>query len=245
MGHDTVTTIASGATAVRPTVLDKPNVNQAFAAMYREDAIMGALFNDYIAARSSVVSAIEHADPEMRAANNGAPSPYALVSDAARLGTLMRRDPRVQLGFLAVSGWDTHASQGGVKGQLADRLSPFAQGLASLAHGLGETYNDTVIVVVSEFGRTVAQNGNEGTDHGYGNVMWLMGGTVAGGQVHGDWPGLDDSELHEGRDLNVTTDYRTVLAHVCERHLKLPDSELATVFPTLPKQHQKRALVKG
>jgi uncharacterized protein (DUF1501 family) len=244
MGRNRVTTIASGATAVRPTVLDEASVNRAFAAVYRDDATMGPLFKDYLTARSDVVAAIEHVDPEMTAANNGAPSSYAFVADAARLGTLMRRDSRVQLGFLAVSGWDTHANQGGVKGQLADLLGPFAQGLASLARSLGPVYSDTAIVVISEFGRTVAQNGNAGTDHGHGNVMWLMGGPVAGGKVHGDWPGLDDNALHEGRDLNVTTDYRTVLAQICERHLRLPDTELSTVFPTMPSQRLGSLIVK-
>jgi uncharacterized protein (DUF1501 family) len=245
MGHNRVTTIASGATAVRPTVLDRPNVNQAFTAVYRDDATMGPLFKNYLAARSDVVAAIEHADPEMAAANNGAPSSYAFASDAARLGALMRRDPRVQLGFLAVSGWDTHANQGGAKGQLAGLLDPFAQGLASLAHSLGPAYGDTVVVVISEFGRTVAQNGNAGTDHGHGNVMWLMGGPVAGGRVHGEWPGLDDGALHEGRDLNVTTDFRTVLAQICERHLRLPDTELSTIFPAMPRQQLGSLIVKA
>jgi uncharacterized protein (DUF1501 family) len=244
MGRNRVTTIASGATAVRPTVLDEPSVNRAFAAVYGEDATMGPLFKEYLAARSDVVAAIEHVDPEMTAANNGAPSSYAFVGDAARLGTLMRRDSRVQLGFLAVSGWDTHANQGGAKGQLAGLLGPFAQGLASLARSLGPIYSDTTIVVISEFGRTVAQNGNAGTDHGHGNVMWVMGGPVAGGKVHGDWPGLDDNALHEGRDLSVTTDYRTVLAQICERHLRLPDTEPSTVFPTRPSQRLGSLVVK-
>ncbi len=121
----------------------------------------------------------------MMAANNGAPPSYAFASDAARLGTLMRRDLRVQLGFLAVSGWDTHANQGGVNGQLAGLLSPFAEGMAALARSLGPAYAETTVVVFPEFGRTVAQNGNGGTDHGHGNVMWLMGGSVAGGKIHG------------------------------------------------------------
>jgi Protein of unknown function (DUF1501) len=105
----------------------------------------------------------------------------------SRLGTLMRRDPRVQL----VSGWDTHANEGGAKGQLANLLAPLAQGMAALAQSLGPAYADTAIVVVSEFGRTVAQNGNGGTDHGHGNIVWLTGGNTADGKVHGDWPGLE------------------------------------------------------
>jgi uncharacterized protein (DUF1501 family) len=244
-GHNKVTTIGSGATAVRPTVLDRPSVSEAFEKIYGGDSSMGPMFANYVAARSDVVAAIKNADPEMVAANNGAPSSYAFVGDAARLGTLMRRDPRVQLGFLAVSGWDTHASQGGVGGQLAGLLSPFAEGMATLARSLGPAYAETTIVVLSEFGRTVAQNGNGGTDHGHGNVIWLMGGPVVGGKVHGEWPGLDDAALHEGRDLAVATDYRTVLAQVCERHLQLSDTDLSSVFPEMPKQAKPMQLIKA
>jgi uncharacterized protein (DUF1501 family) len=244
-GHNKVTTIASGNTALRPTALDKPNVSQAFEALYSADPRMGPMFADYVAARSDVAAAIDHADPEMLAANNGAPSSYAFTGDAARLGTLMRRDPRVQLGFLAVSGWDTHASQGGASGQLAGLLSLFAEGMSTLARSLGPTYAETTIVVLSEFGRTVAQNGNGGTDHGHGNVLWLMGGPVIGGKVHGEWPGLDDAALYEARDLAVATDYRTVLAQVCERHLQLPDADLSNVFPEMPKQATPIQLIKA
>jgi uncharacterized protein (DUF1501 family) len=236
LGSNRVTTIASGATASQASVLDRPEVNQAYGSVYRGDAKMGAAFTDYVAARGDVVAAINAADPEMQAANNGAPPSYAFAGDAGRLATLMRRDPRVRLGFLAVSGWDTHANEGGAKGQLANLLTPFAQGLVALVRNLGAAYNETTIVVVSEFGRTVAQNGNGGTDHGYGNVMWLLGGNVAGGKVHGAWPGLDDGALFQGRDVTVTTDYRTVFAQVCERHLQLPDAKLAEVFPAMPRQ---------
>jgi uncharacterized protein (DUF1501 family) len=244
-GHNKVTTIASGATAVRPTVLDRPSVSKAFESIYSGDPAMGPMFANYLAARSDVVAAINHADPEMMAANNGAPSSYAFSGDAARLGTLMRRDPRVQLGFLAVSGWDTHANQGGVSGQLAGLLSSFAEGMSTLVRSLGPAYAETTIVVLSEFGRTLAQNGNGGTDHGHGNLMWLMGGPVAGGKVHGEWPGLDDAALHEGRDLAVATDYRTVLGQLCERHLGLSDVDLSEVFPNMPKPARSIELIKG
>jgi uncharacterized protein (DUF1501 family) len=206
-GRNSVATIASGATAERPTVLDRPNVRRAFEAIYNEAIYndvprMGSMFANYVAARTNVVAAIEQADPEMLAANNRAPSTYAFANDAARLGALMRRDTRVQLGFLAVSGWDTHANQGGASGgQLAGLLSPFANGMSALARSLGPLYADTMIAMISEFGRTVAQNGNAGTDHGHGNLIWLMGGSVVGGKVHGEWPGLDDAALYEGRDL--------------------------------------------
>ena len=244
-GHNEVTTIASGATAARPTVLDRPSVSKAFEAIYKADPAMGPMFANYLAARSDVLTAIEHADPEMMAANNGAPSSYAFAGDAARLGTLMRQDPRVQLGFLAVSGWDTHANQGNVRGQLASLLSPFANGMAALARSLGSAYAETVVVVLSEFGRTLAENGNAGTDHGYGNVVWLMGGPVTGGKVHGEWSGLDDAALHERRDLPITTDYRTVLAQVCQRHLRLSDADLSSVFPQMPKQAASIGLIRA
>ena len=189
-GRNSVATIASGATAARPTILDRQNVRNAFEAIYSDDPRMGSMFANYVAARTEVVAAIQQADPEMMAADDGALSAYAFAGDAARLGALMRRDLRVQLGFLAVSGWDTHANQGGVSGQLADLLSRFAKGMSALARSLGPAYAETTIVVISEFGRTVAQNGNAGTDHGHGNLMWLMGGPIAGAKVHGEWPGL-------------------------------------------------------
>ncbi|HEY1887809.1 MAG TPA: DUF1501 domain-containing protein, partial [Roseiarcus sp.] len=136
-GHNKVATIASGATALRPTALDRPNVSKAFKALYSGDPAMGPMFANYLAARSDVVAAIDHIDPETMAANNGAPPSYAFASDAARVGALMRQDSRVQLGFLAVSGWDTHANQGAASGQLASLLSPFAQGMSALARSLG------------------------------------------------------------------------------------------------------------
>jgi uncharacterized protein (DUF1501 family) len=95
-------------------------------------------------------------------------------------------------------------------------------------------FDDTTIVVMSEFGRTARENGNRGTDHGHGNVMWVLGGGVSGGKVLGEWKGLQGDALNEGRDLPVTTDFRSVLAHIAERHLRLPDQQLARIFPRLP-----------
>ena len=108
------------------------------------------------------------------------------------------------------------------------------EGLAAFAKGLGQDWDDTVVAVISEFGRTVHENGNAGTDHGHGNVVWVLGGTVHGGRVYGDWPGLAKAQLYQGRDLAVTTDYRTIFAAVLERHLGLADDQLAQIFPDLP-----------
>jgi uncharacterized protein (DUF1501 family) len=161
----------------------------------------------------------------------GAVALSGLAADAARLGRLMRKEPELRAAFLSVGGWDTHVAQGAARGQLANRLQALAGGLDALATGLGERFDDTVILVMSEFGRTVRQNGTRGTDHGHGNVMWLMGGGVRGGRVHGQWPGLDASALHEGRDLAITTDFRQVIAAILERHLGLSDAGLARVLP--------------
>ncbi|MES1162642.1 MAG: DUF1501 domain-containing protein, partial [Rhizobacter sp.] len=235
-GRNPVVNVPLGAAAGRPTLLDRPQIAGAFDALYNGDDAMSRAYRQSQAAHRDVMASMNKDDRqslerEMQAASNGAPLPNGFPDNAARLATLMRNDPRVQLAFMDLGGWDTHANQGAASGQLANRLGPLGQGLSALATRLGPVWNDTVVVVMSEFGRTVRQNGNGGTDHGHGNVMWLLGGRVAGGKVHGRWPGLDERALHEGRDLAVTTDFRQVLADLSERHLRLPDARLAEVFP--------------
>jgi uncharacterized protein (DUF1501 family) len=149
------------------------------------------------------------------------------------------------VGFLSVGGWDTHTQQGAAQGQLANRMRVLAGGLDGLARGLDDRFSDTVILVMSEFGRTVRQNGTRGTDHGHGNVMWLLGGPVRGARVHGQWPGLEGSALHEGRDLAVTTDFRQVIASVLTRHLQLDDRALTQVLPDGAGQSARLDLLKG
>ena len=231
-----VASMAEGQNATRPTVLDQPRVADAFAKLYDGDDAASRTYRESLAARREVLSSLDPSanEKEQMAANNGAPLPNGFPDDAARLARLMRNDPNVQLAFVALGGWDTHAGQGNARGQLANRLSPLGQGLAVLADRLGPVFDDTVIVVMSEFGRTAHENGNRGTDHGHGNVMWVMGGPVAGGKVHGRWPGIDESSLHESRDLAITTDFRSVVADVAERHLQLPDAQLDQLFPARP-----------
>jgi uncharacterized protein (DUF1501 family) len=234
-GPNPVANIANGAGATKPTLLDRPQVSKAFDALYGGDDAMSRAYRESQQSRAEVNDAMSPAamDHEQMVANNGAPLPNGFPDDASRLATLMRRDPNVQIAFLALGGWDTHVNQGGAKGQLANRLQPLGQGLAELATRLGPTFDDTTILVISEFGRTVRQNGTGGTDHGHGNVMWALGGNIAGGKVYGRWPGIDASSLNEGRDLAVTTDFRQVLAGVCAHNLGLPDNRLAAVFPGL------------
>ncbi len=235
-GRNPVANIASGNAATRPTVLDRPAVKTAFDQLYASDDKTARAYHASQQAHQDVMTALDGGGDglqsrEMMAANNGAPLPNGFPDDAARLARLMRNDARVQMAFLALGGWDTHANQGNARGQLANRLAPLGQGLAALAEGLGPVFNDTAILVMSEFGRTVRQNGNGGTDHGHGNVMWVLGGQVAGGKVHGAWPGLEASALYEGRDVAITTDFRQVLAGVLERHMLLSDTQLADVLP--------------
>ena len=232
-GPVAVANIANGARATQPTQLDKPQVGQAFDTLYGGDDAMSRAYRESRQSHAEVADAMSPtaSEHEQMAANNGAPLPNGFPDDAARLATLMRRDANVQIAFLALGGWDTHVNQGGAKGQLAGRLQPLGQGLAELATRLGPAFDDTTILVISEFGRTVRQNGTGGTDHGHGNVMWALGGNIAGGKVHGRWPGIGGASLYEGRDLAVTTDFRQVLAGVCAHNLGLSDNKLAAVFP--------------
>ena len=230
-GHVEASNIASGAAGSRATALDRPQVGDAFDKLYSGNDKYSKAYQQSQQTHQEVMISL---DQEMQAANGGAPLPNGFPDDTSRLATLMRKDPNIQLAFLAVGGWDTHANQGTVKGQLANRLNPLGVGLANLAQQLGPMFDDTTIVVMSEFGRTAKQNGNNGTDHGHGNVMWVLGGKVNGGKVYADWQGMEESRLHEGRDLPVTTDFRQVLAQIAERHLRLPDAKLEHVFPDFP-----------
>ncbi len=242
-GALSVSNLASGGNAGKPTLLDRPAVGGAFAQLYQGNDHLSQTYQDAQASHKEMMASLDQGnDHEDPSASNGAPLPGGFSGDAARLATLMRNDPRVEYGFMAVGGWDTHANQGNAKGQLATRLNQLGNGLLTLCQGLGPTLNDTTIVVVSEFGRTVRQNGNGGTDHGHGNVMWVMGGPVAGGKVYGQWPGLDTSHLYEGRDVAVTTDFRTVLSEVAERGLLLPDNRLSAVFPDAPRAQPVRII---
>jgi len=168
---------------------------------------------------------------EMMAANNGAPSAKGLLLDAQYLGTLMRRDRNLRLGFLSAGGWDTHANQGAASGMLSNNLASLATALVQLRKDFSQA-ND-VVVVCSEFGRTSAENGTRGTDHGHGNALWLMGSKVQGGRWHGQWTGLAQGNLHEGRDLPVHHDFRAVFAQVMQRTQGLSAADLDALFPGL------------
>jgi uncharacterized protein (DUF1501 family) len=146
-----------------------------------------------------------------------------------QIARLIKSDVGLEIAFAEIEGWDTHVNQGGAKGQLANRLKELGEGLSGFYHDLGDRMEEVVIVTMSEFGRTAGENGNRGTDHGHANVMFALGGKVRGGRVLGRWPGLAAEVLFEGRDLDLTTDYRAVCSEVLQRHLGLTAS--TAVFP--------------
>jgi uncharacterized protein (DUF1501 family) len=234
-GTASVANLGLGPNAMQRRAIDNPQLQAGLAKLYASDAQLSGTLRDTSEGRSGMARSMAAGERSMDPnADAGAPSARSFAADARRLGTLIRKDPHTQLAFTAVGGWDTHVNQGAARGQLANRLASLGEGLDALSAGLGDAYKDTVIVVVSEFGRTLRQNGNGGTDHGRGNVMWLMGGPIAGGQVLGDWPGLDKSALADGRDLAVANDFRQVLSPLLQRHLGLTETALATVFPQAP-----------
>src|SRR5579864_5993941 len=230
-GRMPVANIALGRGAARPLPMDRPIVETAFDRMYRGSDALSHVYQEGRTARAKLMSELEQ---DMTEANNGAPSPKGFSDDTGRLAHLIARDPSIRLAFLALGGWDTHVNQGAAKGQLANHLQPLGEGLASFATALGPHYQDTVILVISEFGRTVRQNGNGGTDHGHGNVMWVMGGPVRGRKVYGAWPGLSAQQLYQERDLAVTTDFREPIAAVLRVHMGLGEAQIERVFPGRP-----------
>ena len=220
-----VSNLRPGKNSLNRLPVDRPRVNQAFNGIYSGNDRLSKAYQQGMQAREMMFAALNE---EMVSASRGAPSVAKFVDDAAEVAKLMVGNTKTQLAFMALGQWDTHINQNGV---LERSLKPLGQGLATLIKGLGPIYADTVIVVMSEFGRTVAENGNKGTDHGHGNVMWLLGGAVKGGKVYGEWQGLGESVLYEQRDLPVTTDFREAIASILAQHMSLSTTNLAQIFP--------------
>ncbi|HXY25731.1 MAG TPA: DUF1501 domain-containing protein [Candidatus Acidoferrum sp.] len=176
------------------------------------------------------IDLLRKADPSKYGPENGAQYPTSRLGQSLQqIGQLLKADIGVEVLFVDCGGWDNHVNEGGVQGQLSNLLKDLGQGLAAFHQDLGNRMQNIVFVTMSEFGRTAHENGNHGTDHGHANCMFVMGGDVKGGQVYGKWPGLNDHQLNEGRDLALTTDFRTVLGEVLVRHIGVND--LKPVFP--------------
>lgn len=225
--------IASVAAEMQPTKspLDNEETREVFSRLYCNPADeLSAVFNEGIAARKQLNADLANAaaDQEQVAANHGAPVPKPHDPFGVKLASLLTNAPSIRVAFLDFGGWDTHVNQNGT---LTRHLRPLADGLADLACGLGPLLDNTSIVVMSEFGRTAAQNVNNGTDHGHGNVMFVLGGGISGGKVYGRWGGLDAAALYEGRDLPATTDFRSVASSILKEQMGLSRSALAHIFP--------------
>jgi len=176
------------------------------------------------------VKMLKGADPQRFAPENGAQYPRGRLGQSLKqIAQLVKADVGLEVAFADMGGWDTHANQGNETGQLALRLGEFSLSLAALYRDLGDRMADVVILTMSEFGRTVRENGNRGTDHGHATAMLVLGGPVKGARIAGRWPGLASEDLYEGRDLAVTTDFRNLFAEVASRHLGVPAA--APLFP--------------
>jgi uncharacterized protein (DUF1501 family) len=221
------TEVASWSPATMPGMDD--DTLQRIAQMYGSDALLSqrlaeGLGADEIAGNSGAMGA------GMKRAGGGGAAQLQQITRATSNFLTQPDGPAVAM--FDTTGWDTHANQGADKGNLAARLAALDAGLKGLREGLGGTWDSTVVLVATEFGRTAAMNGTRGTDHGTGAAAFLLGGAVRGGRVIGQWPGLKSGELYQGRDLMPTTDLRSITKSVLRDHLQVPVRQLdATVFP--------------
>lgn len=217
----------------------------ALAGMYRnhplQDRVAGAFEVRQDAARQ-IAGAVPAPAPaasggapagmagEQVSANRGAINAKGFELEARRIARLMRE--RYALGFVDIGGWDTHVGQGAATGYLASRFEELGRGLAAYADELGAAaWRNTVVVVISEFGRTARENGNRGTDHGHGSVHWVLGGSLAAGPVVGEQQAFEVKTLHQNRDLPVLNEYRAVLGGLLARQFALSPAQLDLVFP--------------
>ncbi|MFB0493299.1 uncharacterized protein (DUF1501 family) [Methylobacterium sp. OAE515] len=212
------------------TGVGKPGIDdrqaRLIAAMY-SDTKLAAAVTEGFRVRDAVYHTIsDHAGQ----ADRGAVSPKGFELSARRIGRLMRET--FNLGFVDVGGWDTHVNQGAGSGYLADRLGELGRGLAGFVEEIGPGWSDTVVVVLSEFGRTFRENGSRGTDHGHGSVYWILGGGVRGGRIAGPQVRADEAHLFQNRDYPVLTDYRGLLGGLFRRLYGLEQASLRRIFPS-------------
>ena len=203
-------------------------VATAFEAMYAEsgDRILHPAGDETFEA----VKMLRAADPAQYAPAGNANYPNTEFGNSMKqVAQLLKSNLGIEAAFTDVTGWDTHQNQGGVNGQLANRLADFSTSIAAFWRDMGDEVGNITLVTMSEFGRTARENGTGGTDHGHANVMFVLGGQVKGGKVYGRWPGLSNEQLNQGRDLALTTDYRAVLGEVVSRTLGAENLEM--VFP--------------
>ncbi|NOT09383.1 MAG: DUF1501 domain-containing protein [Gemmatimonadales bacterium] len=218
-------------------------LTRAFEALY-EGAATGLLATS---AEESfeAIRMLKTANPASLSPAAGAAYPRGRLGQSlSQIAQLIKADMGVEIAFADLSGWDTHVNQGNDQGQLAQRLTELGQALAAFATDLGERMSEVCVLTMSEFGRTVRENGTGGTDHGHGTAMLVLGGTVNGKQIAGRWPGLDPAARYEGRDVAVTTDFRDLFREILTRHLGARD--LSAVFPGYQVSEAKRpGVIRG
>ncbi len=200
----------------------------AFETMYAESG--DRIFHSAGDETFDAVKMLRAANPAKYTPGAGVNYPTSEFGNSMKqIAQLLKANLGVEAAFTNVNGWDTHQNQGGVNGQLANRLSDFSLSVAAFWRDMGDDNGNITLVTMSEFGRTAHENGTGGTDHGHANAMFVLGGNVKGGKVYGRWPGLDNEQLNEGRDLVLTTDYRNVLGEVVSQTLGASNMEV--VFP--------------
>src|SRR6267154_1775099 len=176
------------------------------------------------------VNYLKQVNPSQYKAENGANYPRTPFGNSLlQIAQLIKAGVGLEVAFTDIGGWDTHVNEGNARGQLGNLLQQFSSGIAALYSDLGQRMDDVVVLTMSEFGRTVRENGNRGTDHGHANAMFVLGNSVRGGKVYGEWPGLKNDQLYEGRDLNLTKDFRDVFGEIATKHLGA--TNLKAIFP--------------
>ncbi len=223
-GGDPVPNIAINSVG-KPGIDDRQA--RLIASMYKGRPLESAVAEGF-RVRDDVYQAIT---AHMAEASRGAASPKGFELSARRIGRLMR--DQFNLGFVDVGGWDTHVNQGAATGYLADRLTELGRGISGFAEEIGPKWNDTVVVVLSEFGRTFRENGNKGTDHGHGSVYWVLGGGIRGGRMAGEQVPVDQAHLFQNRDYPVLTDYRAALGGLLQKLYGLDQRQLNRVFASV------------
>jgi uncharacterized protein (DUF1501 family) len=206
------------------------NVQGGFEAIYEQTA------NDVLRGTGKetfeAVDFLKRLNPSQYKPENGAQYPRTPFGNSLlQIAQMIKAGVGLEVAFTDTPGmnWDTHSNQGNARGLLSNLLQQFGAGISALSADLGSRMDDVVILTMSEFGRTARENGTRGTDHGHGNAMFVIGNSVRGGKVYGQWPGLKSGDLYEGRDLALTTDFRDVFGEIVQKHLG--NSNLQSVFP--------------
>jgi len=232
--------VASWSPSALPNLSD--DTLQRIADRYSTDPLLSRRLADALATDAIAVEAAGDGDMgAMATVRNG-----GYTETVRTAAGFLKRDDGPAVAVFDTTGWDTHANEGGGQGQLAGRLGALDSAMRVLKEQLGARWQRTAVLVITEFGRTVATNGTRGTDHGTGAAAFLAGGAVAGGRVHADWPGLAADSLYQGRDLRPTTDLRAVIKGVLADHLGVADKALeSTVFPESAAAKPLRGLIRG